>query len=477
MASENLLNYIWETQILPQAGYSFSRLHSVGYSLIALQEMNLAHYYPQVYWNTACLSVNAGADENNDDNKGTKYGKVATAIENMKRRGIQVDLPDINKAGFGFKPNVETNSIIFGLKGLNGIGDDLVHLIIENRPYHSFEDFISRMYDTKIVKKKQMIQLIKGGCFESFGDRKEIMRKFINHIFEPKEKLTMANFKQIIELGLVPEKFKLNVRFFRFKDYISKFIYKTIQKPKDKLLILDDISAQFLNEHFSEECIKDVIEGRLVISEKQFKKEYDKKMECVKEWLSQEETLKLFNNQLLELEWEANASGTISEWEMSSLSFYHSEHELVHLNKDKYGVSNFFELPEEPKVIGTNTNKGIERPIYELTRIVGTVLDKDKNKHTITLLTTEGVVTVKFYAGNFSWYNKQISEKGSDGKKTILESSWFTRGNKLLITGFRRGNQFIPRTYKDSIYKHTVALIKEIDHEGNLSLQTERTMV
>ena len=40
--SDNLLNYVWNVQVKRQLGYSFSMLHSFGYSLIALQEMNLA---------------------------------------------------------------------------------------------------------------------------------------------------------------------------------------------------------------------------------------------------------------------------------------------------------------------------------------------------------------------------------------------------------------------------------------------------
>ena len=63
---------------------------------------------------------------------------------------------------------------------------------------------------------------------------------------------------------------------------------------------------------------------------------------------------------------------------------------------------------------------------------------------------------------------------GEDGTKTVLEKSWFSRGTKLLITGYRRDEQFIPKKYSDSIFKHSVQLIKDIDEEGILSLQSER---
>ena len=43
--SDNMLNYVWNIQIGRQIGYSFSILHTMAYSTIALQEMNLAFFY------------------------------------------------------------------------------------------------------------------------------------------------------------------------------------------------------------------------------------------------------------------------------------------------------------------------------------------------------------------------------------------------------------------------------------------------
>lgn len=474
---EELLNYVWDIQIKRQLGYSFSILHTLAYSIVALQELNLNYRFNPLYWQTACLSVNAGGQENEEEdtkNKSTDYGKIAYAIGNIRQRGINVALPDINKAGFGFTPDIDNNSIIFGLKGMNGIGDDVVHLIIQNRPYKSFEDFLSRMFDTKLVKKSQLIQLIKGGSFDSFGERKLIMKQFISHMFEPKQKLTTANLKMLIENGLIPEEYKLNVRFYNYKKYISKKTYKILSKPKDRLFILDDIATPFFEQYFSDKSIVHVVDGKLVISEKLFNKEYDNLMLNIKEWLVNPDTLQFVNDELLNIEYSPYEAESLSKWEMDSLSYYYHEHELSHVNKEKYGIVDFSQLNQQPKVVNTYVSRGIERQVYELTRIAGTVLDKDKNKYTVSILTTDGVVTVKMYAGAFSYYNKQISEKDSNGKKTVLESSWFTRGNKILLTGFRRGNQFIPRKYKDSVYQHTIALIHDVDDQGNLSLQTER---
>jgi hypothetical protein len=67
-------------------------------------------------------------------------------------------------------------------------------------------------------------------------------------------------------------------------------------------------------------------------------------------------------------------------------------------------------------------------------RIAGTVLDRDKAKKTVTLLTTDGVVTVKVFGQVFAHYDKLISERGADGKKHVIEKSIFNRGNKIIVS-------------------------------------------
>ena len=39
----------------------FNAAHTLGYSIVGLQEMNLAYKYPIIFWNTANLIVNSGA--------------------------------------------------------------------------------------------------------------------------------------------------------------------------------------------------------------------------------------------------------------------------------------------------------------------------------------------------------------------------------------------------------------------------------
>jgi DNA polymerase-3 subunit alpha len=162
---------------------------------------------------------------------------------------------------------------------------------------------------------------------------------------------------------------------------------------------------------------------------------------------------------------------------MDALCFYYTEHELRNINMSKFNIVNFFEMPIKPKVVDTYTRKGIKRNKFEIVRIAGTVLDKNKHKHSISLLTVNGVVNVKYYDGAFYHYDRQISQKNKDGSKTVLEKSWFTRGNLLLLCGYRMGNTFKPYRYVDTIYNHTTTLIEGIMPDGELILNTERIQV
>ena len=124
--------------------------------------MNLAYKYPIIFWNTANLIIDSGSDTNdNEDDEDAdeeeiaiqdlmveegasvvNYGKIASAIGRMQERGIIVHPPHINKSKYTFTPDVNSNSIMYGIKGITRVGDTVVDNIINNRPYTSVQDFL-----------------------------------------------------------------------------------------------------------------------------------------------------------------------------------------------------------------------------------------------------------------------------------------------------------------------------------------------
>lgn len=468
--------------------------------------MNLAYHYPIVYWNTACLIVNAGADEEIEENKSTDYGKIATAISNMQHQGINVDLPLINKADFGFVPDEPNNRIIYSLKAINGIGDDIVKEILDARPFSSMDDFYSKMVETGIITVSKMIPLIKAGCFTELDnpDRRVTMEYYLKrYVIKPVTKLTLAQFSKLMQFNelyhIIPKELDLPVRHKYFKDYVLNdvFLYKKYIDPESKRKLpkcgyhdrwfkLDDSAMIFFKDYYNDSIIEEISDGRYVISEKKFIKANEKFLKPLKEWFESEDAIEAYNRCLLREVWNKYASGSISKWEMDSLSYYKDPHELIGLQNEVYGVVDFFKLPEQPQIDSFYTRnikqevdgKSVwiqkEFPKYKIVRLAGTVIDRNKDRHMVSLLTTTGVVTLKFNKGQFLHYDKQISTINPDGSKTTEEKSWFTRGNKILVSGYRSENLFRVYKYADSLYKHTCNLITEIYENGTVSVATER---
>ena len=59
-------------------------------------------------------------------------------------------------------------------------------------------------------------------------------------------------------------------------------------------------------------------------------------------------------------------------------------------------------------------------------------------------------------------FNRQISEVDNNGVKKVKEKGWFTRGTKLLVTGYRRDDTFVAKKYK-STGGHTLYKITEVE--------------
>ena len=198
-------------------------------------------------------------------------------------------------------------------------------------------------------------------------------------------------------------------------------------------------------------------------------------MDSVREWLSNnhDKILDDYNTFIFKQEWDKYADGNISTWEMESLCFYYHEHELAKVNKSLYGISNFASLPESPEIEKVFKKGDATIPIYKLTKIVGTVIAKDKAKSNISLLTTDGVVNVRFRKEYFSLFDKQISERKSDGTKKIMEKTWFGRGSMLMLTGYRRDDEFVTKKYA-STPTHQLYKIEKITKDGELELKDGR---
>lgn len=471
--------------------------HTLAYSLIALQEMNLAYHYPIIFWNCACLITDAGGNEQEEEEEdttlipqeetysnemeefgeeeeedddeedapaskeekkkkrtaATNYGKIATAIGKMRMSGIIVEPPDINKSTYTFSPDMDANVIRYGISGITRIGEDLIKLIINNRPYSSITDFLSKVK----VNKIQMINLIKSGAFDSFGDRAQLMHQYVDLISDTKKRVTLQNMRMLIDFQLLPQQFEFECKVFNYNKYLKKL------KLDNKYYGLDNIAFNFFSNNFDIDILAPAeTESGFKLNQTTWDNIYHKYMDKVRPYIKshQDELLNAINTRLTQDVWNKYCLGSISKWEMDSVSFYSHPHELAAADLELYGIDDFFDLSEQPEVERVIPIKGKQVPIFRLHRIAGTVLDRDKNKKTVSLLTTTGVVSVKIY-GAFEQYDKQISVRGPDGKKHVIEKSIFSRGNKIIVTGIRQNDDFMAKVYSRTPW-HRVEQIIDI---------------
>ena len=508
--SYNLCNYVWNVLVATSRGYGFNASHTLAYSLIALQEMNLAYRFPIMFWNCACLISDSGGaesedeeieeesvceeviyesmedfgadeiDEEDDDEeeattakkkkktKSANYGKIATAIGKIKSSGVDVAPPDINKSSYTFYPDVESNTIRYGLSGITKVGEDLVKAIMDGRPYASVADLVNRVK----INKAQVVNLIKSGAFDCFGDRMSIMRQYINSVSDTKNRITLQNMKMLIDFGLIPDKYDLQRRVYNFNKYLKKNKIETYYA-------LDDVAFAFYEKHFDMDKLipSELSESGFVIKQVAWDNIYKGQMDKIRPWVKENasQLLEAVNERLTRDMWDKYCQGNMSRWEMDAVSFYSHEHELKNIRKAPYNIINFSDIPENPVVERVLPIKGKQIPIMKIFRIAGTVLDRDKAKKTVTLLTTDGVVTVKVFGQVFAHYDKQISEKGADGKKHVIEKSIFNRGNKIIVSGIRVGeNEFLAKKYARTPW-HLIEKIEEIRADGSMLISCRET--
>lgn len=497
-------NYFWENAVAPQLGYAFSLNHSLPYSFVGMQSIYLAMNFNPIYWNTACLIVNSGSLEDNSEEEivdiyepeaqdlsegvtfqdlpdrsgkirktaSTDYGKIAKAIGDIRAAGIKVSLVDINKSQFGFAPDVENNRILFGLKGMLNVGDDVIAAIIANRPYASPKDFLQKVKPGK----QAMISLIKGGAFDDMEDRKFVMAWYLWETCDKKSRITLQNMGGLIKHNLLPEHTEEQImarRVYEFNRYL-KAITKADKCAYKDMYSLDERAIAFLHEIDCDE-IMETDNLAWFVKVKRWDAVYQKYMDIFRNWIAndKDEILYALNTKIFMEDWEKYATGTISAWEMEVLCFYYHEHELAHVNNDRYGFVDFFALPEDPVIEKTFKKGDKEIHIFHLNRICGTCIAKNKTKSTVTILTTTGVVNVKFRKEYFTLFDKQISARQPDGTKKIMEKSWFNRGNMIVVTGIRSGDDFISKKYA-STGGHQLYKIDEIYSNGELKLLDSR---
>lgn len=156
--SMDVVERVW-ANFEPFARYGFNRAHAAIYGIIAYHTAYLKANYTAEYM-TAVLSTEMGTPD-----------RIAIAIAECRRMGIEVLPPDINASDLGFA--VDGNTIRFGLGAVKNVGEGAVEAIIEARgdtPFRSLEDLCQRV-DLQRLNKRVLESLVKCGACDAFGTR------------------------------------------------------------------------------------------------------------------------------------------------------------------------------------------------------------------------------------------------------------------------------------------------------------------
>jgi DNA polymerase III subunit alpha len=147
------------------ASYGFNRSHAAAYAMISYQTAYLKANYPVEYMTSLLTHMQGSAD------------KVAAAIVDARKRGLQVQPPDINESRADF--SIVDGGIRFGLAAIKNVGRGAVEQIVQERdasgPFKSLDDFCDRMAGVQDVNARALDGLVRSGACDVFGERNQLL--------------------------------------------------------------------------------------------------------------------------------------------------------------------------------------------------------------------------------------------------------------------------------------------------------------
>src|SRR5436305_5612137 len=146
------------------AGYGFNKSHSAAYALLAYHTAYLKTHYPVEFMAALLTSVTGNTDD------------VVKYINECREMGIAVEPPDIHVSDANFTPHGP--AIRFGLAAVKNVGHNAIESIVAGRKqlgrYSSIYEFCEKV-DLRLLNRRVLESLIKGGAMDSLGRRAQLM--------------------------------------------------------------------------------------------------------------------------------------------------------------------------------------------------------------------------------------------------------------------------------------------------------------
>ena len=143
------------------AGYGFNKSHAAAYALLTYQTAWLKAHYPHEFFAASmCYDIHL-------------TDKLAVFVDDMRRMGIALLPPDINRSEAEFEVEVDdhgTPAVRYALAALKSVGEGAMEKLVAEREergrFTSLDDLAHRV-DPRLLNKRQLETLAAGGAFDA----------------------------------------------------------------------------------------------------------------------------------------------------------------------------------------------------------------------------------------------------------------------------------------------------------------------
>ncbi len=161
------------------AGYGFVKAHAAAYAEIGYKTCFLKVHYPAELL-SVILTKNSG------------YYSKNSYIEEARRLGIGIKLPDINLSGANFLTEDLGKSIRVSLISIKDLGIEGTESIIKERAknglFKNFGDFFERIIRPKKITIKAAENLVKVGAFDFTGLKRKYLLLVLEYLLKVRQK-------------------------------------------------------------------------------------------------------------------------------------------------------------------------------------------------------------------------------------------------------------------------------------------------
>ncbi|MFQ5844670.1 MAG: OB-fold nucleic acid binding domain-containing protein, partial [Planctomycetota bacterium] len=161
--TEGEASRLWDS-IRSFVAFSYSKAHAATYGRISYQALHLKAHHPAAF--LAAVMANGGG-----------FYDGAAYLEEARRLGVKIRLPDINRSAE--TEVVEEGAIRIGLGRVRDLRADTLRAIEGRRPFLSLTDFLGRVPE---AQRRETEHLVLTGCFDAFdGTRPEKLWRVLLH--------------------------------------------------------------------------------------------------------------------------------------------------------------------------------------------------------------------------------------------------------------------------------------------------------